>query len=310
MRIGYPCINLSLSCRPSRTFRLQNLTWERLRETLAGNLDCLEEIVRWNAAHGLLFLRITSDLVPLASHPKNRFPWDEAFSGRFAEIGALIRRFGMRISMHPGQYTLLNSPRRTVVEAAHADLAYHARVLELLGLDRTAKIQIHVGGVYGDKERAMTRFLRAVEGLPPAIRERLVLENDERFYTLADVLWLHRRSGLPVVFDVFHHELNSDGKSVAEALAAQAETWAPEDGLPIVDYSSPLPGGRHGSHARKLDEAHFLRFLEESRPYDFDLMLEVKDKERSALRALALAGDDSRLVTTFPAPRFQRETAR
>lgn len=310
MRIGYPCINLSLSCRPSRTFRLQNLTWERLRETLAGNLDCLEEIVRWNAAHGLLFLRITSDLVPLASHPKNRFPWDEAFAERFAEIGALIRRFEMRISMHPGQYTLLNSPRRAVLEAARADLAYHARVLELLGLDRAAKIQIHVGGVYGDKRRAMNRFLRAVEGLPPAIRERLVLENDERFYTLADVLWLHRRSGLPVVFDFFHHELNSDGKSVAEALAAQAETWASADGLPIVDYSSPLPGGRHGSHARKLDEAHFLRFLEESRPYDFDLMLEVKDKERSALRALALAGDDSRLVATFPAPRSQRESAR
>lgn len=296
MRIGYPCINLSLPCRPSRTFRLQNLTWERLEETLAGNLDCLEEIVRWNAAHGLLFLRITSDLVPLASHPKNSFPWDEAFAERFAAIGALIRRFGMRISMHPGQYTLLNSPRRPVVEAALADLRYHARVLSLLGLDRTAKIQIHVGGVYGDKERAMVRFLRAVEGLPLAVRERLVIENDERFYTLADVLRLHRESGLPVVFDVFHHELNSDGRGVAEALAAQAETWGPDDGLPIVDYSSPLPGGRPGSHAHKLDEAHFLWFLEESRPHDFDLMLEVKDKERSALRALALAGGDPRLV--------------
>lgn len=296
MRIGYPCINLSLPCRPSRTFRLANLTWERLRETLAGNLACLEAIVRWNAQHGLLFLRITSDLVPLASHPQNRFPWDEAFAERFGEIGALIRSLGMRISMHPGQYTLLNSPRKEVVAAAVRDLAYHARVLDLLGLDRTAKIQIHVGGVYGDKARAMERFVRAVEALPPGIRERLAVENDEKFYTVSEVLRLCRITGLPAVFDVFHHELNPDGTSVAEALAAQRETWGPEDGLPIVDYSSPLPGGRPGSHAYELNEAHFLRFLEESRPHDFDLMLEVKDKERSALRALALAADDPRLV--------------
>jgi UV DNA damage endonuclease len=297
MRIGYPCINLSLPCRPSRTFRLANLSWEKLRETLSGNLACLEEIVRWNAEHGLLFLRITSDLVPLASHPENRFPWDEEFQAEFARIGALMRDFGMRISMHPGQYTLLNSPRPEVGRAAVADLLYHARVLDLLGLDSSAKIQIHVGGVYGNKKKAMERFLRAYEALPEGVKRRLVLENDERFYTLSDVLLLHRETGIPVVFDFFHHELNPDGRTLAEALECQKETWGPEDGLPIVDYSSPLSGGRTGSHAYALDEEHFRRFLEESRPYDFDLMLEVKDKERSALRALELARGDPRLVT-------------
>ncbi len=296
MRIGYPCINLGLECRPSRTFRLRNLTWERFQETLAGNLACLEEIVRWNAAHGLLFLRITSDLVPLASHPDNKFAWGEEFAEEFAKIGNYIRRFKMRISMHPGQYTLLNSPRAEVVAAALTDLRYHAQVLSLLGLDNTAKIQIHVGGVYKNKKRSIISFLRAVDRLPPEIRARLVVENDERFYTLADVLQIHRESQIPVVFDVFHHELNSDGKSIPEALEAQAETWSAEDGLPIVDYSSPLPGGRPGSHAIRLHEPHFLRFLEESRPHDFDLMLEVKDKERSALRALELAQEDPRVV--------------
>jgi len=297
MRIGYPCINLSLSCRPSRTLRLASLSWERLRNTLSENLACLEKIVCWNARHGLLFLRISSDLVPLASHPENRFPWDEEFAPDFARIGALIRGFGMRISMHPGQYTLLNSPRPEVVKAAVADLLYHARVLELLGLDQTAKLQIHVGGVYGNKKKAMERFVRAHEALPEDVKRRLVLENDERFYTLSDVLLLHRKTGIPVVFDFFHHELNPDGKTLAEALEAQRETWGPEDGLPIVDYSSPLPGGRRGSHANALDREHFRRFLEESRPYDFDLMLEVKDKERSALRALELARGDPRLVS-------------
>lgn len=267
MRIGYPCIHLGLPCRPSRTFRLASLSEDRLYATLEGNLACLEEIVRWNAAHGLLFLRITSDLVPLASHPENRFPWAERFAPHFARIGKLIRRHGMRISMHPGQYTLLNSPRAEVVEAARAELRHHGTVLELLRLDRTAKIQVHVGGLYGDKERAIERFLRETEGLPPAVRERLVVEHDERLFNLSDVLRISRRTGLPVVFDSFHHRLHGDGRSLAEALEAQGETWGPGDGLPIVDYSSPLPNGRRGSHAHALDEADFVRFLEESRPH-------------------------------------------
>ncbi len=295
MRIGYPCINLGFPCRPSRTFRLASLSEERLYATVDGNLRCLEEIVCWNVAHGLLFLRITSDLVPLASHPENRVPWAGEFAPRFAEIGALIRGHGMRISMHPGQYTVLSSPRREVTEAARADLAYHAQVLDLLGLDRTAKVQIHVGGAYGDRRAAAARFAAAVEALPPRVRERLIVENDERLYTFTDVLDLHRMTGLPVVFDAFHHALNGDGRSLGEALAAQAETWGREDGLPIVDYSSPLPDGRPGSHAHTLDEEDFARFLAESWPHDFDLMLEVKDKERSALRAVELARDDPRL---------------
>ncbi len=288
MRIGYPCINLSLDCRPSRTFRLANLSWERLQETVAGNLACLERILRWNADKGLLFFRITSDLIPLASHPANEFPWDQVFAQDFARIGEFIRATGMRISMHPGQYTLLNSPRPEVVAAARRDLTYHARVLDLLGLDQTAKIQIHIGGLYGDKRAALARFIREVKRLDPAVRTRLVVENDERLFNLDDCLTVSQETGLPVLLDVFHWEISPDGRTLPEALAAAAATWGPKDGPLMVDYSSPLAGGRPGSHAYALDEAHFRRFLEESRPHDFDLMLEVKDKERSALQALEI----------------------
>ncbi len=296
MRIGYPCINLSLSCRPSRTFRLSSLSAERLRETLAGNLACLEEIVRWNAEHGLLFLRITSDLVPLASHPQNTFPWDRWFAEDFARIGAAIRAFGMRISMHPDPFVLLNTPRRDVLRASVAELEYHLRVLELLGLDTAAKVQIHVGGTYGDKRAALDRFARRFRRLDRALQRRLVVENDGRLFNFSDVLQLHEKCGVPVLWDAFHHELNSDGRGVGEALTAAGATWSTADGLPMVDYSSPLPEGRKGAHSYALDEGHFLRFLEESRPHDFDLMLEVKDKERSALKAAALAAADPRFV--------------
>jgi len=298
MRIGYPCINLTLECRPSRTFRLASLSEERLRATIAGNLACLEEIVRWNAARGLLFLRITSDLIPFGSHPANRLTWEREFAADFARIGALIRAHGFRISMHPGQYTLLNSPHPPVLAAALADLAYHARVLKALGLDRSAKIQTHVGGVYGDRSAAMARFIAQAGALDPQVRARLVVENDERFYTVADCLTISRATGLPVLFDCFHHELNPGDHTLEAALEQTASTWGPEDGLPMVDYSSPLADGRAGRHAQRLDATHFRRFLEASRPWDFDLMLEVKDKERSALRALEIAAGDPRVQCT------------
>ncbi|MBC7221446.1 UV DNA damage repair endonuclease UvsE [Candidatus Bipolaricaulota bacterium] len=298
MRLGYPCINLSLSCRPSRTFRLASFTEERFWETVEGNLRCLEEIVLWNAAHGLLFLRITSDLVPFASHPQNRLPWEEWLVSTFAQIGKLIQSFKMRISMHPDQFVLLNSPNPQVVESSVAELIYHAKVLDLLGLDLSAKIQIHLGGAYKDKEAAKRRFIANFRLLPKEVRRRLVVENDDKIYTFGDCLSLSEKLEVPVVFDYFHHRLNPGDLGVKEALKNQAQTWKELDGPPMVDYSSGLPQGKKGQHARTLDEEDFRKFLEETRPYDFDLMLEIKDKERSALKALNLALGDPRLVAT------------
>jgi len=110
MKVGYPCLNRSIGCTPGRTFRLASYSPERLAAAVGWNLDCLERILEFNRDNGLLFLRITSDLVPFASHPVCAFPWPEEFAGRFAALGKIIRGSGMRISMHPDQFTLINSP--------------------------------------------------------------------------------------------------------------------------------------------------------------------------------------------------------
>jgi len=296
MKIGYPCINRSLTSKSSRTFRLASYTEARFLATVEMNLAGLRDILEYNQRHDLRFLRITSDLIPFASHPVCTVPWWERFGATFRELGKLIRAMECRITMHPDQFTLLNSPEPRIVQASMAELLYHARVLDAMELDRTAKIQIHAGGVYGNKPLAMKRFTVAYRALPEPVRRRLVLENDDRLFTLADVLALHRETGAPVLFDFFHHRLHHHGETVPEALALATATWGPADGLLLTDYSSQEPGARTGTHAETLVPDEFTALLEETRPFDFDIMLEIKDKEKSARRAVALARTDPRFI--------------
>jgi UV DNA damage endonuclease len=198
--------------------------------------------------------------------------------------------------MHPDQFTLINALKEEVVENSKRELRYHADVLDLLNLGDDAKIQIHVGGVYGDKQTAMDRFTRNFDDLEPRVRRRLVIENDDRNYSLADYLTIHERTGIPVLFDVFHHELKNEGEPVRDALQQAARTWQPGDGVLMCDYSSQQPGGKTGQHAHSIDLADFDDFIGQSASCDFDLMLEIKDKERSALMALESLGKDPRFV--------------
>lgn len=298
MKIGYPCINQSLSCRSSRTFRLRSYTDERLLSTLAGNLRCLGEILRYNLDHGILFFRITSDLIPFASHPVCTADWQEAFREEFAAIGANIRGHRMRISMHPDQFIVLNAKDPDVLARSVAELAYHAEVLDLLGLDTTAKIQLHVGGVYGDREESIERFIDRYLNLEEPILRRLVIENDDRRYTARECLQIHAETGIPVIFDTLHHRvLHGDAdETAAEIYPEVAATWGKGDGLPMVDYSTQDPDGRPGKHAMTIDVDDFLRFTGDIRPLDVDIMLEIKDKETSALKAIAALEGDSRLA--------------
>ena len=146
MKIGYPCINRSLDCKGNRTFRLRSYSNERMQVTVQNNLECLLRILQYNLKYGILFFRISSDLIPFASHPICKFPWQRYFQKSFEEIGQFINKNHVRISMHPDQFIVLNSPRDDVVQRSIAELAYHAEILDLMGLDTSAKIQLHVGG--------------------------------------------------------------------------------------------------------------------------------------------------------------------
>ncbi|MBC5993698.1 UV DNA damage repair endonuclease UvsE [Pontibacter cellulosilyticus] len=291
MKIGYPCINESLDCTSSRTFRLASYTEERLIETVEQNLACLRRILEYNVQHGLLFFRLTSGLVPFASHEVNKYNWQEHFKMTFRRLGSYIRNNNMRISMHPDQFVVLNSPNEQTVKNSIAELVYQGSVLDLMGLDTTAKLQIHGGGAYGDKASALSRFSEVYHTmLPDAVKARLCVENDDRTYSLRDCLYLHDLTGMPIIFDNLHHECVNNGEPMREAVEMAAATWQPErDGILMMDYSSQALGERKGRHTQSIQEQLFHDFLIETEGLDMDIMLEIKDKEDSALKALKLA---------------------
>ena len=193
--------------------------------------------------------------------------------------------------MHPDQFILINALKDEVLERSVRELEYHCILLDEMGLDSTAKIQIHLGGVYGDKSKAMDRFVQRYKTLSEAIKRRLVIENDDRLYSFEDCLSVHEKTGIPVVFDTLHHQCLNNGESLRLGLDLAAKTWKEKDGVPMVDYSSQLQGHRPGTHAQKIDLSNFRQFLREVKGLDLDIMLEIKDKEKSALKALKLIGD-------------------
>ncbi|KAA9340897.1 UV DNA damage repair endonuclease UvsE [Adhaeribacter soli] len=296
MKIGYPCINQTLDCTSSSTFRLASFTEERFLQTVASNFACLQRILQYNVENDLLFFRMSSDMVPFASHRICTVDWQMHFKGTLEKIGRYIKNHNLRISMHPDQFVVLNSPKPEIVENSVAELAYQCAVMDVMQLDSTAKLQIHGGGVYGDKPSAMQRFIQTYQLLPENIKHRLVVENDDRLYSLRDCLYLHEQTGIPILFDNFHHECLNNGEPMTDALQMAAATWKEQDGVPMMDYSSQAYGQRKGKHTDDIVEELFRNFLLDLGELDMDMMLEIKNKEISALKAVQIARDMRLLV--------------
>lgn len=286
LKLGYVCVNNSLKCKPNVKFRLASYTAARFKETVTGNLACLKSILEWNLKNGFMFFRISSDTIPFASHPVCKVDWLKHFKDQLKDIGAFVLKHNMRISMHPDQFVVINSPDTGIVERSIAELKYHADFLDALGLEENAKIQIHVGGVYGNKTSAISSFIQTVLKLPKEIRRRLVIENDDKSFSLRDCLVINQKTGIPIVFDNFHHACLNNGEPLKDAMKSALATWNNTDGVMMLDYSSQQPGAIKGTHIDAIDQDDFEVFLKGTMAFDFDIMLEIRDKEKSALKAL------------------------
>ncbi|MFL1460872.1 UV DNA damage repair endonuclease UvsE [Roseococcus sp. DSY-14] len=302
MRLGVPVKLLSdpaLKANDARRWQ----SGPHLRVSLEGLDAILDALDRLN----IRMYRMSSDLAPYATHPD--LP---QFHGQVAEcaadlaaIGAKARRLGIRLSFHPSQFVVLNSPDPVLVGKSIADLASQAEMLDLMGQGPEAVLVIHLGGAYGDRDAARARWVETWERrLPAHVKARLVLENDDIRFDAADALWVHQRTGVRLIFDHQHHWcLNRSGLDLAEAAGRFLDSW-PEGVRPKIHFSSPrtamkevkrkVEGTRrqetrllaplltaHAELVNAFEFAHFLRLLPGR---VFDVMVEAKAKDLAVLR--------------------------
>ncbi|MEA5020221.1 MAG: UV DNA damage repair endonuclease UvsE [Gordonibacter sp.] len=286
MNIGYASKTLALPEGKMRSITRKHATDDALALVIEHNLEALDAVLDYCADNSIRLFRISSDLIPFGSNPINQLDWVAHFSEKLHTLGTKARTNGIRLSMHPGQYTVLNSPDDSVAERAVVDLAYHASLLDGLGMDTSSKIVLHIGGMYGNRQEAMNRFVTRFLLLPDSIKCRLVIENDDRLFTAKNALSVSRTCGVPMVFDVLHHRLNHEPDSPDELflLDAAKETWGQKDGRQKIHYSQQAPCKRSGSHSETIILDTFLEFVDFLRDRSPDIMLEVKDKNLSAVK--------------------------
>jgi len=296
-RLGFPVKVVGAPLKSNDSRRWQS------NPHLSVSLAYLRDIFLYLQAHSIYFYRVAAQLAPYATHPtmpQFHNQLDES-AAELAATGELARQLGLRLTAHPTHYVQLSSPNEATVAASRADLEVTAAIFDRMGLDGDAVIVVHVGGVYGDPGSGCERFVHQYETLPPNVRARLVLENDDHRYSFEDVHWIHERTGVPLVLDTLHLRcLNPTRRTVQDALAAALATW-PADRKPKIHFSSPRTsprtverGGKEQwqaplphQHSDFLDPFAVIDLLRDAQAASlrpFDIMLEAKAKDLALLR--------------------------
>jgi UV DNA damage endonuclease len=257
-----------------------------LADVCRANALALEQALLFCREHGIGAFRINSQILPLKTHPEVGYDMKDLPAGaeivkRFRRCGRLSREHDIRTTFHPDQFIVLNSPDSEVVQRSVADLCYQAEVAQWVNAD---VINLHGGGVYGDKKSALERLTRNIQILPKAVRQRLTLENDDRSFTPADLLPVCRQTGTPLVYDAHHHRCLPDGLSVEEATQAALATWNRE---PLFHLSSPLNGWKSGDARPHHDFIDPADFPCEWKNLNITLEVEAKAKEEAILKFAA-----------------------
>ncbi|AIK40225.1 UV damage endonuclease UvdE [Bacillus pseudomycoides] len=289
MRFGYVSHAVALwDCSPAKTMtfttwkklgkqereeKLYNITMQNLMHTL--------RILHYNIAHEIPLYRLSSSIVPLATHPEVDFDYIDIFTPFWRKMGKLIREHNLRVSFHPNQFTLFTSEKPHITDNAVLDMTYHYNVLDAMGLADSSYINIHIGGAYGNKEKALLRFHENLKKLPPHIKQQMTLENDDKTYTASETLAVCKLERIPFIFDYHHHMANLCDEPLEALLPAIFKTWDHTNTIPKVHISSPKSEKEFRSHANYIDATFIKPFLHITRELnqDFDIMIESKQKD-------------------------------
>jgi len=289
MKIGYCCICLSqpdLSTNRSmvkRTFQQKGIAYAS--ELALKNVIDLYKILQWNSEKGIKLFRMSSDMFPWASeYSINELPDYADIYAKLAECGQLAWQEDIRLTFHPGPFNVLCSPNPKVVDNTIKDLEIHGQIMDIMGLERTPynPINIHCNGVFGDKTASMDRFAVNFARLSESVRSRLTVENDDKasMYSVSDLMYLHRKIGVPITFDYHHHGFCTGGLSEQEALALAASTWPCN---PIVHYSESKALHENDSKIKAQAHSDYVNSMPNTYGLDLDIEVEAKAKDLAIL---------------------------
>ena len=310
-RIGYACINMQLSnpreyggaprgtkkittnrSMIKRTFLAEGTSYAS--ELGLQNVKDLYKILQWNEENGFNFFRLSSNLFPWASE----YSWDqlpniESICEWLDRSGDFAKKHGHRITAHPGPFNKLTSDDERIIGNTIKDLSIHGWTFDQMGLPRTpwAKINIHVGASYGDKQKACDNFCRNFERLPDSVKSRLTVENDDKasLYSTKELYELiFSRIGIPIVHDVHHHGFCDGGLSQEEAISLAASTWG--DVVPVIHYSESRPKEQGDPKIKPQAHSDYVYDYIETYGHEVDCMIEAKHKELAVMKWLELHG--------------------
>ena len=295
MRFGLCCLfkNEPVTFRTTTAKALSTLKRdEQLRKLSSISLHNAENLllaVQTSHRLGIGAFRIMSPLFPRMTHPDVGYalgdlPEGEEISRLLTTTRSFALKNNLRLSFHPDQFVVLSSPHPVVVKNSLRELEYQGELASALGAE---VINLHAGGVYGDKLLALQRFAAVLTDLSPAVRSRLSVENDDSSYTVRDLLPLCSRHSLPLVYDVHHHRCNPDGLTITEATDLAAATWEKGGREPYCHLSSPRAGWQEGNprpHADYIDLAD-LPDCWQGRRMTVDI--EAKARELAVLKLMA-----------------------
>lgn len=292
VRLGYVAISKALNITSSSTITYtnyvnKNYTVEKLNEIIKNNLDDLKEIMTYNVKNNFHFYRLTSKLIPLATHDKVSFDYITPFKKEYQEIGKIINDNSLRIDTHPDQYAVLNSTDKKIVKNTFQILKYHYEILKALNISQP-KIILHVGSSACGKKASITRFINNFNKLPEYIKKCIAIENDDKVYNVKDVLYLCEKLNIPMVLDYHHYVCNNDGEKLEYYIKSILNTW--KDLTPKFHFSSPksMLKKEFRSHNEYVNVDEFIKFLNLLKPYnkDVDIMLEAKAKDDAISRVI------------------------
>lgn len=288
MSIGYACKLIGVPNTNMKSCTLKNVSHEKLLELIKFNIGSLGNIIDYNIRNNIKLFRVSSDLIPFGSSEVNTSKWWDIFNEELLAIGEKIKSSKIRVSMHPGQYTVLNSNNVDVVKRAIDDLVYHGRILDSLGLNEEHKIVLHIGGAYNNKILSAKRFAENYQLLPENVKKRLVIENDDKIYNIEEVLDIGLKHNIPVIFDNLHNHINQSQQKMSESYWVDKckATWKKEDGFQKIHYSQQSEVKKTGSHSDFISINEFMSFYKMLGREDIDIMLEVKDKNMSCIKCI------------------------